>query len=108
MVRDALAVDDLKKLVHWNLALGGVVASRPSNAHASTRLAFEFLLLTAARSGEVRQMAWDEVDLGLGLWTVPASRMKAGRGRRVPLSTHAGEVLVEAGELRENELVFRR
>ena len=53
-------------------------------------------------------MAWDEVDLGLGLWTAPASRMKAGRGRRVPLSTRAGEVLVEAGELRENELVFRR
>ena len=51
---------------------------RRSNAHASTELAFEFLVLTAARSGEVRLMAWHEVDLGLGLWTAPASRMKGG------------------------------
>ena len=79
---------------------------RRSNAQTSTKLAFEFLVLTAARSGEVRLMAWDEVDLDCGLWTVPASRMKAGREHRVPLSSRAAEVLGEAGELRENDLVF--
>ena len=51
-------------------------------------------------------MTWDEVDAEDGLWTVPASRMKAGREHRVPLSGRAVEVLVEAEELRENELVF--
>ena len=79
---------------------------RRSNAHPSTKLGFEFLVLTAARSGEVRLMTWDEVDLDGGLWTVPASRMKAGREHRVPLSMRAGEVLADAGELRENDLVF--
>ena len=44
---------------------------------AATRLAFEFLILTASRSGEVRFATWDEIDLGASLWTVPAERMKA-------------------------------
>ena len=79
---------------------------RRSNAQTSTKLAFEFLVLTAARSGEVRMMTWDEVDADDGLWTVPPSRMKAGREHRVPLSGRAVEVLGEAEELRENELVF--
>ena len=79
---------------------------RRSNAQMSTKLAFEFLVLTAARSGEVRLMTWNEVDAGCGLWTLPASRMKAGREHRVPLSDQAKEVLTEAEELRENDLVF--
>ena len=79
---------------------------RRSNAQTSTKLALEFLVLTAARSGEVRLMTWDEVDDEGRLWTVPASRMKAGREHRVPLSGRAVEVLAEAQELRENELVF--
>ena len=77
-----------------------------SNAQASTKLAFEFLVLTAARSGEVRMMTWDEVDAKDQLWTVPASRMKAGREHRVPLSGRAAEVLAEAEDLRQNDLVF--
>ncbi|MCY3810325.1 MAG: tyrosine-type recombinase/integrase [Gammaproteobacteria bacterium] len=81
-------------------------AVRRSNAQTSTKLAFEFLVLTAARSGEVRMMTWDEVDAEDGVWTVPASRMKSGREHRVPLSGRAVEVLVEVGELRQNELVF--
>ena len=79
---------------------------RRSNAQTSTKLAVECLVLTAARSGEVRLMTWDEVDLGGGLWIVPASRMKAGPEHRVRLSGQAGKVLAEAEELRENELVF--
>lgn len=79
---------------------------RRSNAQMSTKLALEFLVLTAARSGEVRMMTWDEVDDEERLWTVPASRMKAGREHRVPLSVRAVEVLAEAGNLRESDLVF--
>ena len=51
-----------------------------------SRLALEALILTAARSGEIRGATWGEVDLEAKLWTVPASRMKAGREHLVPLS----------------------
>jgi integrase len=47
--------------------------------------ALEFLILTAARSGEVRGATLDEFDLEAGMWTIPAERMKAGKEHRVPL-----------------------
>lgn len=53
----------------------------------------EFLVLTAARSGEVRLAQWDEIDLEGGVWTIPAARMKAGREHRVPLSPEATALL---------------
>lgn len=59
--------------------------------------ALEFLILTAARSGEVLGAQADEVDLEKKVWTIPAARMKAGREHRVPLSPRAIEI-VEAME----------
>lgn len=59
-------------------------------------MALEFLILTAARSGEVRAMTWDEVDLDLALWTVPGERMKSGREHRVPLPPRAVNILAYA------------
>jgi integrase len=53
----------------------------------------EFLILTACRSGEARGARWGEVDLAAAVWTVPGSRMKAGRPHRVTLSTAALDVL---------------
>jgi integrase len=58
-----------------------------------SKLMLEFLILTAARSGEVRAMAWNEVDLDKAVWTVPATRMKAKVVHRVPLSVRAVEIL---------------
>ena len=55
---------------------------RESHAYATTKLAFEFLVLTAARSGEVRLAQWDEIDLEAREWTVPPERTKAHRVRR--------------------------
>ncbi|MDA0206750.1 MAG: integrase arm-type DNA-binding domain-containing protein, partial [Acidobacteria bacterium] len=55
--------------------------------------ALEFLILTAARSGEVRGATWEEIDLEAAVWTVPAERMKAGREHRVPLSGDALDLL---------------
>jgi integrase len=55
--------------------------------------ALRFLILTAARTGEVRGMTWDEVDLDAKVWTVPASRMKGKRKHEVPLSEPAIEIL---------------
>lgn len=55
--------------------------------------ALEFVILTAARSGEVRGATWDEIDLQAKLWTVPENRIKAGREHRVPLSDDAVKLL---------------
>lgn len=60
-------------------------------------MALRFLILTAARSGEVRGMTWGEVDGDV--WTVPGERMKAGREHRVPLSAPALEILAAMKEL---------
>jgi integrase len=63
---------------------------------AATRLGFEFLILTASRSGEVRLATWDEIDLDAALWTVRAERMKARVAHTVPLSPRAVAILREA------------
>ena len=68
-------------------------------ASASSKLALEFLVLTTARSSEVRKATWDEMDVESATWTVPAERMKANREHRVPLSGRAVAVLAEAKEL---------
>ena len=65
--------------------------------HAVSARALEFLILTAARSGEVRKMTWGEVDLDDGLWMVPADRMKAKRPHRVPLTREAVACLPDPG-----------
>ena len=73
-----------------------LAAVRASQATAATKLAFEFLILTAARSGEVRLATWAEIDMDAATWIVPAERMKAGREHRVPLSPAALAVLRQA------------
>ena len=73
--------------------------STKSHAYPATKLAFEFLVLTAARSGEVRLAHWDEIDLEAREGTVPAERTKAQRPHRVPLSGRAMEILSEARTL---------
>ena len=79
-----------------------------STADTVTKLAFEFLVLTAARSGEVRLATWDEIDWVARKWTVPAERMKARREHRVPLAGRSIEVLRQSEELDDgtSEFVF--
>ena len=74
-----------------------------------SRLALEAAILTSARSGEIRGASWSEVDLERGLWTIPASRMKAKREHVVPLSPAALQVFRRAFDLRtaESKLVFQ-
>ena len=80
---------------------------RQTNAWPATKLAFEFLVLTATRSGEVRLAEWTEIDWDSATWTVPASRTKTGKEHRVPLSTQALAVLKQAKELEDaSGLVF--
>lgn len=65
------------------------------------RLALQFLVLTAARSGEVIGATWEEIDLAGALWTIPASRMKAQKEHLVPLSAAALAVLRIADGMRK-------
>ena len=86
-------------------------AIRGSAARPSTKLALEFLILTAARSGEVRGAKWSEISLHGGsdgpAWVVPAERMKAGVEHRVPLSSSA-VVVIEHARLHSDgsDLIF--
>ena len=68
-------------------------------------LALQFLILTAARSGEVRGARWAEIDVDNAVWTIPAQRIKAKKEHRVPL---AAETLAVLGKLRglDSDLVF--
>lgn len=87
----------------------GEVPAFFSRLHGSTAMAaraLEFLILTAARSGEVLNARWAEIDLSEGVWSVPAHRMKAGRLHRVPLSPLALAILAKLGSARISEYVF--
>jgi integrase len=73
---------------------------------ALAAVALELCILTAARSGELLGMRWDEIDLQNALWSLPAGRMKAGRPHRVPLSTPAVAILRTLEGSKRTEFVF--
>ena len=68
-------------------------AVRACDAWEGCRLAFEFLVLTAVRSGEARGAVWSEIGFDCATWTLPAGRMKIGVEHQVPLSKRAVAVL---------------
>ena len=71
------------------------------------RLAFEFLVLTAARSNEIRGATIEEFDFESRLWTIPGERMKAEREHVVPLTDRAVEIVRQARKLQSaTELIF--
>ena len=85
-------------------ALQTVEATKASEA---SKLALRFLVLTAARSGEVRGARWSEIDAEKQVWVIPAERMKAGKEHRQPLSDAALLVLEQAQTLKDGSgLVF--
>ena len=84
-----------------------IVTLRSSTAAQITKLAFEFLILNASRSGEVRLARKSEVDVEAALWTIPGERMKAGKNHVVPLAPRAAEIAKEACRLfPKAELLF--
>jgi integrase len=96
-----------RKALPYSEVANCIEVIRASGAWSSTRLALEFLMLTASRSGEVRHARWEEIDLETRVWTVPADRSKQKRPHRVPLSYRAVEILAEAGELQDSSgLIF--
>ena len=113
VVQQALAKRDHSKVKHMKALPYGEVSKaidtvKGSKASDVTKLAFEFLVHTACRSGEVRGASWSEFDLATRTWTIPASRMKMKKDHRVPLSDTAVKILNAAAKLRKesSDLVF--
>ena len=78
-----------------------------TRAVPASKLCFRFLILTAARSGEARGAAWNEIHEVEREWRIPGERMKAGQAHRIPLSDAAVAVLEQARPLRDDSgLVF--
>ncbi|MXY20398.1 MAG: DUF4102 domain-containing protein [Dehalococcoidia bacterium] len=100
-------VNGHRKALPYQQVPDAILKIRSSEAWPATKLAFEFLILTACRSGEVRSAMWSEIDVGARLWTIPAERMKARKEHRVPLSASALTLLESAREFRDSTgLVF--
>lgn len=74
-----------------------------STGRDQTRPMLKLLILTAARSGEVRGMKWTEIDFDQAIWTIPAERMKAKQAHRIPLSKQVIKLLKEQREAQERE-----
>ncbi len=91
----------------YSLLPNFIVQLRASRSAEIVKLAIEFLILTAARSGEVRGAAAHEIDWRAGLWTIPADRMKGEREHIVPLSAPALAIIKRARELSpDTKLLF--
>ena len=101
-----VAVEHMRALPHQDAAAAVAKVRASGSARAAVKLAFEFLVLTAARSGEVRLATWDEIDTHGHVWTISATRMKAKREHRVPLCGRAVEILDAARTLGNGPLVF--
>ena len=90
--RQQKLVRHMRALPHGQVA-AAIKAVQASKATRMVKLAFEFLVPTAGRSGEVRLATWDEIDRDGLVWTIPATRMKAKREHRVPLFGRAAQIL---------------
>ena len=99
------SVQHMRALPHGEVA-AAIEAMWASGATPAVKLRFEFLVLTAARSGEVRGARWTEIDLPAGVWTIPATRMKSKREHRVPLCGRAVEILQAARTLGDGRSPF--
>ena len=82
--------------LHYSQVGWAVSKVSESTSSLLTKLAFEFLVLTAARSGEVRKANWGEILWERRTWEISARKMKARSPHRVPLSGRAMEILHES------------
>ena len=94
-----------RALPHGEVAAALRAVRRTTDTHPAAVLCVELIVLTAVRPGEARGARWDEIDMDLGVWTIPAARMKAGREFAVPLSTGALDVLERARKLSAGSLL---
>ncbi|MFP3982326.1 MAG: tyrosine-type recombinase/integrase [Desulfurivibrionaceae bacterium] len=88
--RPAISREDLPQFLK-DLSQGDI--------HTTTKLALQFVILTATRSGEVRGATWDEINLKEKTWKIPADRMKMETPHTVPLSRQTSAILERVGRL---------
>jgi integrase len=86
--------------------IGGFMVSLAAEQGGVSAPALQFLILTAARTGEVLGATWSEVDLAAGIWTIAGERMKGGKAHRVPLSDAALALLHAMNGVRISAYVF--
>lgn len=93
---------------HAAVAIDALPATygRLTQSDGMAALALRFVILTAARAGEVTGAKWPEIDLEGKIWTVPPERMKARREHRVPLSSEAVAILTQQRECMHGDYVF--
>lgn len=81
--------------------------SRLALSEGMSARCLHFLILTATRSNEARGAQWSEIDMQAQTWTIPAERMKAGIGHRIPLSEPAVALLKSLPRFEGNDNVFQ-
>ncbi len=91
--------DDHHAALPYSRVPGFIHDLREAATNEPTRLAFEFLILTATRTAEVLMATWTEIDFAEKTWIIPRERMKAGREHRVPLAPRCLEILDRARKL---------
>jgi integrase len=82
-----------------------VPALLPQLGDSVAAQALHFLILTAARTGEIIGARWSEIDLQERLWVIPMERMKASREHRVPLTDEALKILEKVRGL-DDDFIF--
>lgn len=96
-----------RKALPYDEVAACIDAVKNSKAGVTTKLAFEFLVFSASRSGEVRGALWSEIDFDKAIWEIPAERMKMKRPHRVPLTPPMVDILKKAKHFEsESQLVF--
>ena len=85
--------------------IGDFMSKLRSNSSLSAK-ALEFLILTAVRSGSVRNAEWSEIDVDNALWTIPAEHTKARQEHRVPLQPQAIKLLKSLSKVARTNLIF--
>jgi integrase len=85
--------------------MGDFMSKLRTNPSISAK-ALEFLILTAVRSGSVRQAEWSEIDLDKALWVIPAEHTKARQEHRVPLQPQAIALLKSLPVMAGSDIIF--
>lgn len=83
--------------IHYRDVPEAIRVIRESDSLDIVKLAVEFIVLTAARTGMVRNAQWSEIDIDGRVWTIPAERMKTRKEFRIPLSDRAIQILKATG-----------
>lgn len=96
------------KALPYGEVFTAIAKVKASNASTATKLAFQYLVHTACRSGEARGATWHEIDRKNARWVIPAERMKTGKEHRIPLTAQSLAILQEAEAIRrvDTDLIF--